>query len=98
MAYGVKEKVIIHCPEKAFCLDKSGKETIVPSHKLPKGFIKGSVGAGDAFCAGSLYAIYQGYSDEEILRFGNLVAISCLTAPDSISGVCHKDDLEKLLP
>ncbi len=98
MSYGVKEKVIIHCPEKAFCLDKSGKKTIVLSHKLPKGFIKGSVGAGDAFCAGSLYAIYQGYTDEEILRFGNLVAISCLTAPDSISGVCHKDNLEKILP
>ena len=63
MDYGVNEKVIIHCPEKGFCLDKSGEFTVVNSLKLPKGFIKGSVGAGDAFCAGSLYAIYNGYTD-----------------------------------
>ncbi len=93
---GVKEKVIIHCPEKGFCLDKSGEYTVVPSLKLPKGFIKGSVGAGDAFCAGSLYAIYNGYSDSEILSFSNLVAISCLSAPDSISGILPKEKLNTM--
>lgn len=97
MDYGVNEKVIIHCPEKGYCLDKSGSFTVVNSLKLPKGFIKGSVGAGDAFCAGSLYAIYNEYSDQEILSFANLVAISCLTAADSVSGVCHKDKLKDLL-
>lgn len=96
-SYGVREKVIIHCPEKGFCLDKSGRKTTVSSIKLPKGFIKGSVGAGDAFCAGSLYAIYSGYSDEEILSFSNLVAINCLSAPDSVSGVRHKDKLKEIL-
>lgn len=95
--YGVKEKVIIHCPEKGFCLDKSGLKTAVPSIKLPKGFIKGSVGAGDAFCAGSLYAIYSGYTDEEILSFSNLVAISCLSESDSVSGIRHKDKLKEIL-
>lgn len=97
MAFGVKEKVIVHCPEKGFCLDKSGKFTIVPSVKLPKGFIKGSVGAGDCFCAGTLYAIYKGYSDEETLRFANLAAISCLSEADSVSGVKHKDLLEDMV-
>ena len=95
--YGVKEKVIIHCPEKGFCLDKSGEYTVVDSLKLPKGFIKGSVGAGDAFCAGSLYAIYNGYSDSEILSFSNLVAISCLSAKDSVSGILPKEKLNSIL-
>ena len=95
-AFGVKEKVIIHCPEKGCCLDKSGTYTVVNSLKLPKGFIKGSVGAGDAFCAGSLYAIYQGYTDSEILSFANLVAISCLSAPDSVSGILPKEKLQQL--
>lgn len=93
---GVHEKVIIHCPEKGYCLDKSGNYTCVPSLKLPKGYIKGSVGAGDAFCAGSLYAIYHGYSDEEILSFANKVAISCLSAPDSVGGIKHKSQLDNL--
>lgn len=96
-SFGVKEKVIVHCPEKGFCLDKSGAYTVVDSVKLPKGFIKGSVGAGDAFCAGALYAIYNAYSDNDVLSFANLVAVSCLSAADSVSGVVHKDRLHSLL-
>lgn len=95
-SYGVHEKVIVHCPEKGFCLDKSGKYSVVPSLKLPKGYIKGSVGAGDAFCAGSLYAIYYGYADEEILSFANRVAVSCLSASDSVSGIKRKEELNNL--
>ena len=97
MALGVNEKVIVHCPEKGFCLDKSGIYTVVESIKLPKGFIKGSVGAGDAFCAGCLYALYNGYDDADALEFANLVAVNCLSAPDSISGVVKKEDLKKVL-
>ena len=97
MSYGVKEKTIIHCPEKAFCLNKDDKFTIVNSIKLKKNFIKGSVGAGDAFCAGALYAIYKEMSDENILSVGNLTAVNCLSQPDSISGVCSFNDLSKVL-
>ena len=94
---GVKEKVVVHCPEKGFCLNKNGKFVCVPSVKLPKGFIKGSVGAGDAFCAGALYGIYHGYDDGEMLIFANAVAVGCLSAPDSISGVRKKEDLISLI-
>ena len=74
---GVKEKVIIHCKKAGFCLDvKTNTFTCVPSLKLPKELIKGSVGAGDAFCAGCLYAIYNGYDDQEMLAFANLVAVN----------------------
>lgn len=97
MEYGVKEKVIVHCPEKGFCLDKSGKLTVASTIKLKKGFIKGSVGAGDAFCAGSLYSIYKGFSDEKLLTFSELVAINCLSQADSVSGVCSVDKLEECL-
>ncbi len=97
MQLGVNEKVIIHCPEKGCCLDKSGNYTVVESIKLKKGFIKGSVGAGDAFCAGSLYAIYNGYSDEKTLEFANLVAINCLSEKDSVSGVREKERLTEVL-
>ncbi len=97
MALGVNEKVIVHCPEKGFCLDKSGIYTVVDSIKLPKGFIKGSVGAGDAFCAGCLFALYNEYDDTDALEFANLVAVNCLSAPDSISGVTRKEDLKNVL-
>ncbi len=94
---GVNEKVIIHCPEKGCVLDKNGKYTEVNSIKLKKGFIKGSVGAGDAFCAGALYSIYNGYSDEKTLEFANLVAVNCLSEKDSVSGVKAVNQLMEVL-
>ena len=94
---GVNQKVIVHCPEKGYCLSKNGEFTISPSIKLPKGFIKGSVGAGDAFCAGCLYAIYNDYNDSDMLEFANLVAVNCLTSYDSVSGVKDKDKLRDCL-
>ncbi len=94
---GINEKVVVHCPEKGFAMNKNGEFTALPSRKLPKGFIKGSVGAGDAFCAGCLYAIYNGYSDEKMLDFANLVAINCLSKADSVSGIVDKDRLEEVL-
>ncbi|MBE5737471.1 MAG: carbohydrate kinase family protein [Clostridiales bacterium] len=97
MKMGINEKLIVHCPEKGFSLDKNDNFVSCPSRKLPKGFIKGSVGAGDAFCAGCLYSLYNEYPDDKMLDFSNLVAINCLSEPDSISGVCEKENLLKVL-
>jgi sugar/nucleoside kinase (ribokinase family) len=97
LALGIKEKLIVHCPEKGFCLSNDGTFTVVDSIKIPKDFIKGSVGAGDAFCAGCLYAIYNGYKDADILSFANLVAINCLSQADSTGGVCKKERLGDVL-
>ena len=88
---GVKEKVIIHLPEFGACLSDSGY-TEIPSFDLPKGYIKGSTGAGDAFCAGSLYGIYKGYSDKEILEFASMCAAVSLREADAVSGLmCEKE-------
>ena len=91
MEKGVGQRVIVHCPEAGFCLNKSGEFTVVPSIKLPKGYIKGSVGAGDAFCAGCLYGIYKGFDDEKILEFASGVACCNLSEVDSVSGIRDKD-------
>ena len=47
---GVQKKVIIHKPDCAVCLSDAGF-TCMPSYALPVGYIKGTTGAGDAFCA-----------------------------------------------
>ncbi|MBR5124411.1 MAG: carbohydrate kinase family protein [Clostridia bacterium] len=87
MACGVGQRVIIHCPEAGFCLNRDGEFTVVPSLKLPAGYIKGTVGAGDSFCAGCLYGIYRGYTDGEILEFASGAAACNLAAEDSVSGM-----------
>ena len=90
LSKGVSKRVILHCPEAGFCLNCDGTFTVVPSIKLEKGYIKGSVGAGDAFCAGCLYGIYHGFDDRAMLEFASGAACCNLAAEDSVSGMQDK--------
>ena len=90
---GVKEKVIVHCKKAGFCLDKSGRFTYLTSLDIPRSEIRGSVGAGDAFCAGSLYAIYNGYDDERILEFAIAAASANLFSENSVDGMRPREEL-----
>lgn len=87
---GVKDRVIIHTPEKSVCLSDRGYVES-PSFSLPNGFIKGTTGAGDAFCAGSLVEIYNGSSDKQILEFASSCAVCSLTEQDATSGIKEKE-------
>ncbi|MBQ8311471.1 MAG: helix-turn-helix domain-containing protein [Clostridia bacterium] len=91
LSKGVRRKVIMHCPEAGFCLDADGTFAVVPSIKLEKGFIKGTVGAGDAFCAGCLYGIYNGLDSRAMLEFASGAACCNLMAEDSVSGMRDKN-------
>ncbi len=91
---GVKERVIIHLPECGVCYSKDGF-TVVPSLSLPIGYIKGSTGAGDAFCAGALIGIYHDMNDREILEFGSSCAAVSLRVPDAVSGLMDKNDIKE---
>jgi sugar/nucleoside kinase (ribokinase family) len=67
--FGVNELVVIHFPEGAYLLTKDHQEIFQPSLDLPATFIVGSTGAGDSFCAGMLYGLYQGWPHDQALRF-----------------------------
>lgn len=102
MAYmaeqGVKDKVIIHCKTAGFCYDVATKEfTKVTAVNIPRSLIKGSVGAGDAFCAGALYGIYNDFSDKEILEFASGAAASNLFSENSIDGMLSKNEIYQLI-
>ena len=86
MDMGVREKVIIHKPDCAVCMSKEGF-TWVASYALPHGYIKGTTGAGDAFCAGALIGIYENWTDREILEFASATAVMALGSADATSGL-----------
>ena len=95
LSYGVKERVIIHMPDISVCLSERGFIAL-PSFELPSGFIKGTTGAGDAFCSGALVKIYQGASDMEILEFASAAAVTALSSPDATSGVLSEKEAIEL--
>lgn len=85
-ALGVRKKVIIHMPERAVILSEAGC-SVLGSYILPDGYIKGTTGAGDAFCAGALMGIYQGFSDRKILEFASSCAVMALGSADATGGM-----------
>lgn len=85
-ALGVQKKVIIHMPERAVCLSQEGYSSL-GSYILPEDYIQGTTGAGDAFCAGALIGIYNGWPDKQIMEFASGCAVMALGVPDATSGM-----------
>ena len=83
----MSEWVIIHSPEGGFGLDSADNYEEIPSPDLPDGYIKGTVGAGDAFCSGTLYGAYRGLSLGESLELGAGAALCSLSEPGATEGM-----------
>jgi sugar/nucleoside kinase (ribokinase family) len=75
---GVKETVVIHFPEGAFARTRKGEDVWQSSLKVPAKDIKGTAGAGDAFCAGTLYGLHEGWELTKSLQTGVAAAAACL--------------------
>ncbi|MCC8180144.1 MAG: carbohydrate kinase family protein [Planctomycetes bacterium] len=92
-AMGVSRWAVIHSPEGGYGLDENGEFVSEPSLRLRKDEIAGSVGAGDAFCAGVLYAAWNGKTIADAIRLGNSAAACSLTAVGATDGVRSVDDV-----
>lgn len=94
---GVQDTVIIHSPEMGIIKRKGKDIKLIPSFAVDKSRIVSSVGAGDAFLAGSLYGLLNNLADEEIVKIGHASAIFNLYAKDSISGATNVYEIKKLI-
>lgn len=93
---GVSAWAVIHCPEGGYGLDENGSFVSMNSLRLPEGYIKGTVGAGDAFCAGVLYGAHKKWSLEESIRLGICTAAASLSEPGATEWVGSLEDVMKL--
>lgn len=84
---GVTHSVTIHAEQGAAACTCSGESHIQPSLDLPSGYIQGATGAGDAFAAGLLYGLHQGWSLPERLRLAVCTAAASLTHPTPSGGM-----------
>jgi len=84
---GVKELVVIHFPEGAFARTRRGEDVWQSALKLPPDYIRGTAGAGDAFCAGVLLGLHEGWYLPRSLLTGVCIAASSLSDPTCTAGV-----------
>jgi sugar/nucleoside kinase (ribokinase family) len=84
---GVREVVVIHFPEGGFARTRKGEDVWQPSLKLPEKFVAGTAGAGDAFCAGVLLGLHEGWDLARCLQTGACVAAASLSQPTCTGGM-----------
>ncbi len=84
---GVKEVVVIHFPEGAFARTRKGEDFWQPSLRLTDKYIGGTAGAGDAFCAGVLMGLHEGWELDQCLQTAVTVAAASLSHPTCTGGM-----------
>ena len=94
---GVKELVVIHFPEGGYAMNKKGARIFVPSFLVQQDEIVGTVGAGDAFCAGVLYGLHEEFPLEKTLTIANASARFNLTHATTTGGATSIQEVEEYI-
>jgi sugar/nucleoside kinase (ribokinase family) len=86
--FGVSKWIVIHTPSVAFGMDVNSEEVVtVKSFKLPEGYIKGSTGAGDAYCSGIIYGAHEEKSLYEAMKLARATATCSLSENNGTDGM-----------
>ncbi|MFQ6240815.1 carbohydrate kinase family protein [Sinorhizobium meliloti] len=84
---GALKLVAVHCPAFAIAVTREGEGVVLPSVAIPEEEIKGANGAGDAFAAGMLYGIHEGWSVKQALRLAHATAAASLRSISTTGAV-----------
>lgn len=71
---GTSGSVIIHYPEGALCVRRGEAPIFQPAVRVPAQMVAGSAGAGDAFAAGFVLGIHEGWTPPRCLELAVCVA------------------------
>lgn len=87
-AQGDMQLVVAHFPLGAVAVTGDGRMLRRPSLRVPPAQIAGANGAGDAFAAGTLYGVHEGWDVGDALALGRAAAAA------SLRGVSTTDTVE----
>ncbi len=88
---GVGALAVVHFPAGAVAADPAGRTWRQGSVRLARDRIRSTVGAGDAFAAGVLLGLHDGWPVPRCLRLGVASAAACLTGPNTSDGIRPAD-------
>jgi len=94
---GSAQLVVIHMPLGGYAVTRAGEELFQPSLDVPDDYIKSTVGAGDAFCAGILAGIHEGWELRRSLQFATAAGAAALGHPTTTGGLGTAAEIWKLL-
>jgi sugar/nucleoside kinase (ribokinase family) len=84
---GAMEIVVVHCPVIAIAVTRDGKVFTKPSAQIPRELVAGANGAGDAFAAGMLYGVHEGWSVDDALALAHASAAASLRSLSTTGAV-----------
>jgi sugar/nucleoside kinase (ribokinase family) len=84
---GVRQWVIIHFPKGVIAVSRSGERIFQQTLRIPPSAIKGTVGAGDAFAAGVLGGIHEGWDMRDSLVLGVSAGAASLMDETASEGI-----------
>ncbi len=87
----------IHYPEGAYAVSCSGENAETLSEMISPDRIVSAVGAGDAFCAGSLFALHEGWNLSRMLEFASACARFNLSSPTATGGAPSLEQISRYM-
>ncbi len=94
---GVRDWVVIHFPKGVVAANRNGEKIFQHTLRIPPSAIKGTVGAGDAFAAGVLGGLHEGWDIRESLVLGVSAAAASLMDATSSEGILPWKECLKLV-
>lgn len=95
LAAGVRQRVVIHCPEGAWGEEPDHEGQWIATQMLTQEEIIGSVGAGDAFCAGLLYGCHERWPLAQSIQLAHACARASLLCANAIDGAKSLEALKQ---
>jgi sugar/nucleoside kinase (ribokinase family) len=84
---GVNDLVAIHHPDGAMAMRTTGEKAVAAAVNVPQYEIIGTVGAGDAFYAGMLLGLHEGWPLADCLALANASAATSLHSPTTSASI-----------
>jgi len=78
LTLGSMKLVVVHFPAGAIAITRDGAVIRRPSVRVPQSAIVGANGAGDAFAAGMLYGLHEGWEIDRCLMLAHASAAASL--------------------
>ena len=88
---GVSVLAVVHFPAGCVAAAPGGRTWHQGSVRLPRAQVRSTIGAGDAFAAGVILGLHEGWPVERCLRLAVASAAACVRSPNTSDGIKPAD-------